>query len=506
VHGQEIPVMATRNSYLLLGVFLVALGLGAGCGKGTPEENFRLWSNNKEGWNQIGLYVKDKNNPIDLRAKALLTLVETSHGSVLKDVIKDVPDKPELLALFKEGVVKDFKDPSDELQRRAKEALFHVIDDMSAKDQEATRKLIAEWAFAGLSSADAAEKIKAVIEKRVTDQEIVKLGTESIVASQLLLEKGLSRKGISIHLSTLKTPEAAHALVEGYKKLHQDPKMKITTDQIGFIQGTGTAEAASYLLELYTKLNKSTHPDDKAAAGDAINAAIVMMADAKIAEEIKKERPKIEPMLTSFLKADKSDDRLLGAQYLIEWNGPDMIGKVIDELPDDQHYAMKDFASNDIKLLLTDLCNDQVAAKADKDVVIAQIEPRLQAKSPFARAFAVTCLKAIGNEKAEKLLQAVAKDKAQAKVQVWMYLVLDQGFTIAQLAQNAVDTIAYRREIDALVKAGKLTQKEGDKRKFYAKVDYQEVGKNLAAKAEYRAKKALDAAAAKEKEAANPKK
>jgi outer membrane biogenesis lipoprotein LolB len=60
-----------RTGAGLVSALLVAAALAAGCGPKDPEENFQLWSNNQDGWQQLGTYAGDPKNPIELRARAL---------------------------------------------------------------------------------------------------------------------------------------------------------------------------------------------------------------------------------------------------------------------------------------------------------------------------------------------------------------------------------------------------------------------------------------------------
>ena len=102
----------------------LAAGLVVGCGNKDPRENFELWSNNEAGWQQIQTYVKDANNPMDLRALSLEILTQSGHPSKASQIAASADDKEAILVAMRPALEKLLQSPNEKLQLNAKQVLF----------------------------------------------------------------------------------------------------------------------------------------------------------------------------------------------------------------------------------------------------------------------------------------------------------------------------------------------------------------------------------------------
>jgi hypothetical protein len=502
----------TRLAGIAAGLVLTA----AGCG-GDPEDDFRLWSRNEEGFQTMATYVADQSHDTPLRVRALEVLVENKRATQVMRVVDKAPDKPALLAGLVPAMEKGLTHANPETQGQSKKALFEILPGLAADKQAAVRKALGKYAFGDLNPQDSAERVAEKLGQRVNVQEIAALGDDGLPGAELMLSKGIKRDEVMALLQESKTPAAAAALINGLRGYHglKEGKVKVTEIELGAIQKTDSVEGFLYLIELYQKRIKSTHSDDQAAAKNAIAVAADWWegGEGNKAKEANRAKVKaawaqVKPAMEAFLQVNNCDDRWLAAQVLTVGEGVAGVQHVLEKIPNDENYSNGSFATTDVKLQITGWCNDD-AKPLGADKLLPVYKKSLQSQRLFERVLAVRCLLALGDDASLEALKAVAADKkdvvnnlayvdranpanpkpANDPAKTWAVdaMVVPPKMskvTIRQLAEVAVDTVAYLRQVDKDLAEGKLDAAAAKKRKLLAGGSFDRKGAALAAFAE----------------------
>lgn len=476
---QLTPQATTRAKASALALLLIVTVALGGCFKKDPEENFNLWSNNQAGWVQMGKFVADKNNEQALRVRALEVLTLNGHPSQVMSVVEKAEDKEKLLVELRDRLTKTLKNPNEKLARYAKQVLFEMIGGMPDAEKDKTRQVIADWAFGDLSHDDQAKMVAEKLGRRMRPDEIEALGAAGVKGGEIMLSKGIARMEVLTYMAGVKTDEARIALVSGLRRYHKSHKnVKVTTAELGALQGTKHIEALLYFMELYERLSDSGHPDDLQASSLAIAAAMEWLEspDGK-AMLTKNYKERFKPVADRFLVRKNCDDRWWAAQTKVTYEGIDGLKNVLATIPDDTNYGVQEFAHNDFKMMLTDLCIKDIA-KLDKAAVLAALLASLESKRVIERIIAIRCLLADGGPEAAAALKKYGK-KDNLIIDPIVVPPVATDLTVSELAAVAYDTIKYRGELEKLLDKGTITADDVKWRRFYSDYSFDRAGKKL---------------------------
>jgi hypothetical protein len=481
--------------------------LASGCGKDDPEEQFRLWCNNEQGWAELGNYVADKNNDMKLRVRALELLAIDGHPSEVMKATEKAPDRAEVLAALQPAMFKLLQDGNPKRQGYGKRVLFEMIKEGGVKPDKAAeiKANIAKWAFGDLTHDTSLEALKEKMKDRLVPTEIEALGNEATAGMEVLLGKGISKSELVATLRNLKTAEAAKALVGGLRRYHAGKNVKVTEDDLGAIQATQSIEGFVYLLELYTtKLvqadpSKPVHKDDKAAAEVAIRVAIDFTdpEDPKAAEankaKLKAGWAEAAPAVEKLLASPNCDDRWWAMQLFTTYGGAEGFKAALAKLPDDELYGRgPPHGDNDAKKMIMDLCLTEVKALG-ADTVRPLLQTTLKSSPRFIeRIVAARCLMALGDPASVGALATLDKKDALASKDVQPIIVSKSPLSLKDMVSVAGEVAEYCASVDRLAAEGKIEADVAKWRKYYASYNFERRGKELAAEAELSAKEKVE--------------
>jgi len=477
----------TRSRTAALAACLALALTTAACGKGDADEKFRLWSNNEAGWQEMGSFVADRANSLKDRARALEVLIdEGGQPSQAIRVASKAPDKVELLLELQPALQKMLENPNPKKQGHAKRVLLDMLSVLPDDKKEPTRKMVAKWAFGDLSHDDQPTRVKEKLEQRIRPEEIEALGAEGVQGASIMLGKGIARDGVLEFLKTQKTPEAKAALIEGLRRYHTSKKnVKVSETDLAAIQGTDSVEGFLYFLELYERLLPSEHPDDKAAANLAIQAAIQWTEKPEAKEMIKASWAKVDPVMGRLIAGKNCDDRWWAAQMYVTYRGVEGVKEAFAKLPDDAEYGQSGCAQNDVKLMITDLCNKDIKLLG-AEAVRPVLEQSLKSGRMIERILAIRCLTGLGDPVSVGLLKAVDKKDPVSMRVVDPVIVppFGQNLAVYDLAAIGAEIAEYHQVIDKQAAEGKIDAATAKWRKHYASYSFDRHTTELAAFAE----------------------
>lgn len=481
----------------------LSLMVQVGCGKADPEDNFRLWMNNEAGWQELANFVADKGNDAKVRGRALEILVaEGGQPSQVMVAVEKAPDRQELLLALQPQMLKLMQNGSVKQKSHAKIVLFAILKEGKLPEPRAVelKKQLAEWAFGDFKHEMDIEALKTALKERVTPEDIEVLGAYSIPGIEVMLGKGVSRGELVAFLRNQNTPEAKKALVAGLRRYHSGKNIKISGDDLGAIQNTDSLDGYIYLLEVYRRFAdaEKPHPDDKLAADLAIRVALEWTdpQDAKKKpeelEKLKQDRfealkgawDRVGPLMDQLLAGRNCDDRWYATQMLISLQGAKGLAAALEKLPDDTNYGQEEFAANDAKKMIVDLCLNEIkglGADAARPVLEATLKSSPRA---VARIVAARCLAVLGDPASLAVLKAFDKKDPIGAKNVQPVIVTDMPISVGDIVQASVDTIDYCTAVDKAAAEGKVDAAAAKFRKNYAMYSFYRKGKELAAFAE----------------------
>lgn len=475
---------------------LVAIGLSAivglsACGPKDPEDNFQLWVNNEAGWQEIGKYVIDANNPVELRARSLELMVQNGHPSIVPQLADRAADKDKVYVALRPGLQKMLNGANEKQQLHAKEVLFASLNRTTPEEADKTRTMLGEWAFGDFSHDLPTPVLTEKLGKRLSPDEIEKLGNAGVKGAEIMLAKAIAKNEILAFLGELKSPEAKMAVIEGLRRYHKlNNNVKVTGNELGYIQRTGHIDGLLYFFELYERLSQSEHHNDLDASNMALGAA-VQWADSEAGRALVKDNwERFKQVIDKLLAGPKCDLRWWAVGIYGRVEGEAGYKSAIAALPEDANYGQAEFALNDVKLMITDLCTKDTA-QLDKAKLRAIHIASLQNERYIERIVAIRCLMSDGSAEARDALDAFVKGRKKLKEEkIIDPLIVPQhaeGLTLTDLGGIAVEVIDYGRELDKLAAEGKVTAKDAEYRKLYASFSFDRKGKALREFAEERA-------------------
>ena len=459
----------------------------AGCQKGDQDENFRLWSNNEAGWEEMQAFVADKGNDVKARARALEILTdEGGHPGEAVRIAQKAPDKVDVLLALQPALQKMLDNPNTKKQGYAKRVLLEMIAVLPPEKKTATQEMLAKWAFGDLKPEDPPARIKEKLEQRIRLEEMEGLGNAGVRGGEIMLSKGINRDGVMQYLGGLNTPEAHAALIGGLRRYHSIKNVKVSEGDLAAIQKADCVEGFLYWIEIYQRLQPSEHPDDKAAASQAIVVAIQWSEKDANKPKIKAAWEKdVKPVIDKLLTGKNCDDRWWAAQMEIQYAGLDGLKQVLSQLPDDKNYGQSEFANNDVKMQLTDLCQNEIKGLGP-DKVRPLLIAGLKSHRLIEKIVSVRCLVGLGDDAALAALKGVDK-KENLIVDAVVVPQDGANVTVYDLAEAGADVVEFLRAVDKQAAEGTMDAATAKAAKWFAAYSFERKGKKLSGYAESRA-------------------
>lgn len=422
---------------------LLALALAA-CNSQVTDEDLERWSNNEEGLKKIEEIVRDAEQPLETRVRALKAALTASANARIRTYIERSPDREVIAKAFRDALIKMMESERDQVT--AKDGLLQVLPYLPAEDRDPVQKRIAGWAFEGLDDTSPTAKIKEQVEYRILVSQIEDLGPHGAQGAALLVSRGFAVDRLFRYLVAIGTDEARRLALGAVVKLHQVPDSQVTYAHLERIQEIGTADAALYLLDLYDS------QEDREIASDAFNRALGMIE----LPAVRNDKGKVVQRMFAYLKGKSADDRWFAARTIVALEGASKLGELLDAFADDGVY---DSGAFDPQKSIIDLCETGVVPL--KAEAVAPLTARLQGDNRIARSIAIVCLKALGATEARPALEALAGDATSLED------FLGDKLTIGTLAQNAADGIAMLAELRQKEADGTLPKDEASEQRWH---------------------------------------
>lgn len=368
----------------------------------------------------------------------------------------------------------------------------HLLD---ADDAGATeiQKAVADWAFAGMSAATPAADVRLQGAERLADGDLVRLGAEVPDALEHWIAADFRRHEAARALINARTPAALSALLQGYRRLFGGGA-KANSEDLELITSHQSPEMLLLLLDVHGWNEASIDASAKTTQTlcmKSIREQIAKLAGHTGADGGRSDLAlifgKLETHLDALLAMQNADDRWYAAQLLIKYRGLTGLRRVLTLMAQDDNYRSPLHHTVDPKRAVGELARDFIAPLG-----VADVQPlmfaALQANHVVGKVIAVTVLKVFADEASLAALNTHNDDADAAPI-----LDLAAFVSVHDLAIAAVDVVKYQREIDAAVRAGKLTQAEGAVYSEIAFFTYDLTGARLRADVVARARDKLPA-------------
>lgn len=456
------PTPRPRPGTCLLLALCLLVGPVVAC-SGVDEDDLRLWTRNAEGLKRIEEVMQNPELSQDLRLRALELMVDNNLGGELGRMLDRAADRKELAPLVAAKLRPRLKGGTEEATA-ARDALLRILRYLSNAEQEATRKALAGWVFEGLDASSDKEKVQRQVPQRISVGRIKQLGGAAVEGAALLVSHGFALSDLGPFLAEQKSPAAKRALAQALLKLHKDPEIAWTIDQLAMLAETEQGIAFEPALALY-----QDGEQDEDVRVMALNAA---MAAAGQALRDKRTSAKAQKALKAILGGRDVDDRWIAMNVLIASMGDDGVRLALSALTDDPNWLR---AEEDPRKSVVDFCGDTLkkhAAKSHDKILAMMDDPKLPL---VRRAVSVVCAKVWQRKDVRDGLTALAAEEDSPKLD----RILPDVPTLAVLSQNALDGMLLLGEIDALEKVGKIPAKEAELRRFYGTVLLDKTGADL---------------------------
>ena len=435
-------MLARLGSFALL----VALALSAwGCKGEITDEDLDLWANSTVGWDKISEVVEDADVPVATKVKALERLVVNGNVSKVGDILYRTKFKDEVAAGLNKALVERFgKSTGEEEKYLVKDGMLIVADVVKPEERGALQKLIAAWAFQGLSDANDTEAIRKQIEHRVTLDQVAMLGPYGIDGAALLLSRGFGVDKMFKYIKDSKQPELLEKGLDAFKKLHKTPNIQISPSHLQMISDVATLSAIQYLFDIYN--NESV---EESVREDALALAINMFDKP----EVQAYKDKLVPVLRPIMQQRHAENRRLAGHYAMKLGGAAEFNTVFNAFVDD--HVMN---SNDVEMeaFFRDFCTDDILTLPKEQWEPAIKDAAVRSPNRFLRVFSVVCLKMANDPAYADIFKAVAADKTEIAD------LLTEGMTLGRLATNALTSLDRVAKLKADVAAGSLSKADAD--------------------------------------------
>ncbi|MBL6974200.1 MAG: hypothetical protein ISR64_00575 [Deltaproteobacteria bacterium] len=443
-------------------IMLFAAAALVACGRPGPG-NFEKYTANENGIRQLHDYVQDGSNSMEERVGAFMALIEAGWALQTRTFLDGCKDRDELAVRLTDNLVGRLPALVGDRKKLApvRDAAFIGLNRIPSDQRGGFQKRLAAWAFDGLKPDSTPEKVKDVVEPRILVNQISDLGMEGVDGAVLMIRHGFHVDKLANYVVGLKDPESSLKLLEAMKVLHAIPDVVVQFTHVVVIGKIRSPDAVNHLLDLAS--NEDQDPDVRAAA---FNAATDLLEDSG---DLKGDRAGVVLRLRRLLARKNADDRWSASRYLVQLEGFDVMGEVMDALKDDDVYPR---AFEDPMKTMVDFCRQVVFKKGGTVAAWDVVNRLLKSSNRVHQTLGIICVKSSGEPSRSKLLKRLTRSrKALAGV-------LGEETTVGRLARNGQEGLAMMGEVDAARKAGKLTAKDAKRKLFIILVDLLDTGED----------------------------
>lgn len=443
----------------LLIVLLAAVALVA-CGRPGPG-NFEKYTANENGIRQLRDYVQDDSNPMADRVGAFMALIEAGWALQTRTFLDGCKDREELAVRLTDNLVNRLPGLVGDRKKLApvRDAAFIGLNRIPEAERVGYRERLAAWAFEGLKPESSAEEVKNVVEPRILVNQIADLGLKGVDGAVLMIRHGFHVDKLANYVVGLKDPESSLKLLESMKVLHAIPDIVVKFTHVDAIGKIRSPEAVNHLLDLAS--DEDQDPDIRAAA---FNSATDLLEDTG---DLKGDRAGVVQRLRRLLARRNADDRWSAARYLILLEGFAVMGEVMDALKDDDVYPR---AFEDPMKTMVDFCRQVVFKRGGTVAAWDVVKGLIKSRNRVHQTLGIICVKASGEPDRASLLKKLTRSRKALDG------VLGEQTTVGRLAKNAGEGLAMTAEMDAALKAGKLTAKDAKRKRFLVLVNLLDTG------------------------------
>ena len=448
------------------------LGTDAEMNDATRALAFSLWPASPEGLIALERFVAEADRSAHFRAQALATLAQSDAGNQTLVVGRKAADWPAVADALAPLLVKALRNADIKLAAKARAVLLSMANDVGSDaklidlaEVGATilKGAVADWAFDGLNAASAPEKVREQVEARLAQGDAARLGPGAADGLEQWIAADERRHEAARALVQFGTPEAATALIRGYRRLYGRGVLP-DADDLEILTGDPRTSLPTLVLQLdmHAMLERSDEPATAQATAlvmAKIRDTFEKLEQSRVLDETRPDLEvlfdKLEGHVENLLLLRNADDRWFAARLLVRYRGVDGVRRVLAGLAVDDHYRSAAHHSIDPKRAIGELALEDIAplgAAAVQPLMLAA----LAAENPLGKIIAVTVLKALGDASSLAALRTHSDD-----LDVASYLDLAGSVTVRDLAVAAVDVRKYMAEVDAAVAAATLSKASG---------------------------------------------
>jgi len=475
---QRPPISPLRLIVPILFLAIVACG-------GTPSEaDLQKWASNEADFQRLAVVIKDKDQPADIRVRALEIVVEKQQELRVRGMIELISDMADRQAITRQLVDKlakhvESRAPS---QLGAKDAILMLARYLPPEQLDRMQKVIAAWAFSDITWETPSEELKAKLESRISAGQISDLGPYGLESAAILLANGFIAEQMVRYLSTSPSPDAKPLLIKAFRRFFP-AFLNVNPFYLDSIRKTQDPGGAQLLFQIY----QDSKFDQKSR--DAAFTVGAMMLDQPT---IKGQLVAAKPIIDELVKIGSTtliEDRWLAAANILTITGGAGLPQVLGLFKDDKTYTEP--AANGNSIL--DLCFE-LYKENRPEASQAALDNALTQGNRIQKSIAILCSKALVLSAMKPKLALIAATlgaKADVSLSDLLGEVEADGkkspLTLGLLAQNAIEGI------DLLV-ASNLASLDEAKRKarhFVITVEFKELGETYAKHVEERYQQSL---------------
>jgi len=445
----------------------------AACDSTVSESDLQKWTNNEIGLDRIRQLLKDPEQSLDTKVRALEVMVE-------KRLEKRLGESPHpVTAALRPGVlsVLELKDRIVVTSALAERLLKHVelrdaqllvskdailmhLKLLSPEVADRAQRTIAQWAFGDITWDLPPSEVRAKIESRMGPDQIIQLGRYGVEGAGVLLSHGFTAEAMTRYIALSGAPDANATLLRALKKLI--PQFGLQKYHAYALLKTGEPEAAAFLFALYR--DPKTDEDLRELT---FSLAVQML-------ELPKVKARSGPAIEELIKIGmdgSGEDRWLAAANIIAMTGSARLADIIAMFKDDAAYAG---AVDDPGKSVMDLCLD-LADLDQKAQVIPFMRGMLAGGNRIQKTIAILCLKSHQAVDAKSELEALSALIGKPG-DVSVDDLLKGELTLGRLAKNTIEGLALLVQWDADKAAGKLDDAGLKYKRFLTIVEFEATG------------------------------
>jgi len=481
------PIARLLLPSLFTGLLAIAL---VACGGAPEEADLQKWAGSEAGFQRLAVVVRDKEQPLETRVRALEVVVEKQQELRVRgmvELITDMADRQTVARTLVDKLAKQVESRAPS-QLAAKDTILMLARYLAPEQLDRVQKVIAAWAFSDITWETPSEELKTKLESRISAGQIADLGPYGLESAAILLANGFIAEQMVRYLSGSPSPDAKPLLLKAFRRFFP-AFLNVNPFYLDSIRKTQDPAGAQLLFQLYqdTKL-------DQKSRDAAFTVGAMMLDQPTIKGQLEASKPIVDE-LVKIGSTPLIEDRWLAAANILTITGGAGLGQVLDLFKDDKTYTEP--AANGNSIL--DLCFE-LYKEAKPSASQPAIEKALASGNRIQKSIAILCSKTLVMADMKPALAPIAatlSGKGDTSLADFLGEVDSDGkkspLTLGFLAQNAIEGI------DLLV-ASKLETLDESKRKarhFVIAVEYKELGAQYAKDIEDRYQQSLKAPAPK---------